>query len=345
MRLFKRKKKENRVCPNCKNPVPAGLAFCDSCGFRILPPPVCRKCQVPLAPDTNFCENCGTPAGTVPEAQPETPPDELNVLGEEERETDILDPEIADPKPDPLPEMQPETTPDEPPVIEEERPPGIPEPGSDAAPEVLWPVITPPPGTSLPRPKPDPLPDPCPVPAHPVRLPKRTLILAAVGFICLIVSLAVLFPGAGLADGMNPPGSSPAVTPAPATIMQGAALLTETPDSAEAAITGSPLVPGPVQVPPESLRIWLQADRDPITHIVTVIYNGGKGERAVRDVTVRLTRSDGTMLQETFRPRTTGEGVEMQGTKYADRLEVIVTYNSGEAMTVIDRIFPYHERN
>ncbi|NLD57994.1 MAG: hypothetical protein GX651_07670, partial [Methanomicrobiales archaeon] len=88
-----------------------------------------------------------------------------------------------------------------------------------------------------------------------------------------------------------------------------------------------------------------QADRDPITHIVTVIYNGGKGERAVHNVTVRLTRSDGRVLQETFRPVTIGEGVEMQGTKYADRLEVIVTYNSGDTMTVIDRIFPYHERN
>jgi hypothetical protein len=344
MRLFKRKKKENRVCPNCKNPVPAGLAFCDSCGFRILPPPVCRKCQVPLAPDTNFCENCGTPAGTAPEAQPETPPGEHPVT-EEERAPDIPDPEIPEPNPDALHEMQPETTSDEPPVIEKERPHGIPEPGSDAAPEVLWPVITPPPGTSLPRPKPDPFPDPGPVPARPARLPKRTLILATAGFICLIVSLAVLFWGAGCGNNLVLPGPSPAVTPAPATIMQGAALLTETPDSVEAAITGSPLVPGPVQVPPDSLRIWLQAERDPITHIVTVIYNGGKGERAVRDVTVRLTRSDGTVLQETFRPVTTGEGVEMQGTKYADRLEGIVTYNSGEAMAVIDRIFPYHERN
>lgn len=314
MRLFKRKKKENRVCPNCKNPVPAGLAFCDSCGFRILPPPVCRKCQVPLAPDTNFCENCGTPAGTVPEAQPETPPDELNVTGEEEENPGIPDPEIA-------------------------------EPSTDAAPEVLWPVITPPPGTSLPRPKPDPLPDPGPVPARPVRLPKRTLILAAAGFICLIVSLAVLFWGAGCGNNLVLPGPSPAAAPPPVTITHDTALVTETPGSADAAILLHPLVPGPVQVPPESLRIWLQADRDPITHIVTVIYNGGKGERAVRDVTVRLTRSDGTMLQETFRPRTTGEGVEMQGTKYADRLEVIVTYNSGEAMTVIDRVFPYHERN
>lgn len=339
MRLFKRKKKENRVCPNCKNPVPAGLAFCDSCGFRITPPPVCRKCQVPLAPDTNFCENCGTPAGAVPDTQPETPPDEQPVF-EGERA-----PDIPEPKPDALLKMQPETTPDEPPVIEEERAPDIPEPGSDAAPEVLWPVIAPPPGTPLPQQKPVPASSTAPVPARTVQLPKRTLIFAGAGVVCLIVALAVVFWGAGYANSMIPPDCSPATAPAPDTMTRGAALLTETPDSADAQITRPPLVFGPAQEPPDSLRIWLQADRDPITHIVTVIYNGGKGERAVRDVNVRLTRSDGTVLQETFRPVTTGEGVEMQGTKYADRLEVIVTYNSGEVMTIIDKIFPYHERN
>ncbi len=260
----------------------------------------------------------------------------------------MLDPEMPEPKPDALSEMQPETSPAEVPITEEERSPDIPDPEipkPDAAPEVLWPVIAPPPGTSLPAEKPVPASNPAPVPARIVQLPKRTLILAGAGFVCLIVALAVLFGGAGFGNGLVPPCPSPAAAPAPATMTQGGAIVTEPPGGTEAVIAGPPLVSGPVQVPPESLRIWLQADRDPITHIVTVIYNGGKGERAVRDVSVRLTRSDGTVLQETFRPLITGEGVAMQGTKYADRLEVIVTYNSGEAMTVIDKIFPYHERN
>ena len=310
---FWRKRKEDRVCPNCKNPIPTGLAFCDSCGFRVIPPPVCQNCRTPLAPGTNFCENCGTPAGATPEAQPESPPDELNVTGDEEGIPETPGPEIEGPSP-------------------------------DVVPEVRWPVVAAP-GISFPQPVSDPLPDPIPVPTGHVLVQKRTLIFAGAGLFCLIVALAVLFLGAGCGDGRITPDLSPAATPVPATMMQGEVLMTETIPTADAAIAGPPLVPGRVLVPPESLRIWLQADRDPITHIVTVIYNGGKGERAVRDVTVRLTRSDGRVLQETFRPVTIGEGVEMQGTKYADRLEVIVTYNSGDTMTVIDRIFPYHERN
>jgi secreted protein with Ig-like and vWFA domain len=102
---------------------------------------------------------------------------------------------------------------------------------------------------------------------------------------------------------------------------------------------------GPTQVPPERDRIWLQEERDPITQNVTVTYQGGKGGMAVREVLVRLTRSDGQVLVQTFRPQTVGEGAVLQGTRYADRLEVVVMYNNGESYTVIDRIFPYKERN
>ncbi len=177
------------------------------------------------------------------------------------------------------------------------------------------------------------------------RVPKRTLAVAGIAILCLILTAAVLIglvhlPSPSfLQDIGTPTGTTPAIVapdPSDAT--------TRTTPQGVAPASPS-LVPGPTQVLPESYRIWLQADRDPITSMVTVIYNGGKGQRAVREIQVRLTRSDGQVLTQVFRPLTTGEGAELQGTKYTDRLEVNITYNNGDSFTVIDRIFPYKQRN
>jgi hypothetical protein len=104
-------------------------------------------------------------------------------------------------------------------------------------------------------------------------------------------------------------------------------------------------VPGPAQVIPESLSVWFQVERDPITNRVTVTFDGGKGQRAVKEVRVRLTRSDGTILTQVFMPVTVGQGPSLPGTKFSDRLEVMVTYNNGDQYTIIDKVFPYKIRN
>jgi hypothetical protein len=123
------------------------------------------------------------------------------------------------------------------------------------------------------------------------------------------------------------------------------AVVTET--SVPARVTPAVAVtttPGPTQVPPESLMVWFQAEREPITSEVTVLFEGGKGQRAVRDVTARLTRSDGEIITRTFKPVTVGQGAILQGTRYTDRLEVIVNYNNGDQYTVIDKLFEYKRR-
>ncbi len=62
------------ICPTEKIPVPAGAAFCPSCGARAIdvPPPAapapaapaqqrtCPNCNNPVAPNAGFCPNCGT---------------------------------------------------------------------------------------------------------------------------------------------------------------------------------------------------------------------------------------------------------------------------------------------
>ena len=104
------------------------------------------------------------------------------------------------------------------------------------------------------------------------------------------------------------------------------------------------MVPGPTQTLPAHLNIVLQEERDPRTRVVSVEYMGGKGQSAVREIAVRLTRSDGEVLTGSFKPIQVGSRLELQGTEQADRVEVTVRYYSGKEYTVIDRVFEYKVR-
>ena len=103
------------------------------------------------------------------------------------------------------------------------------------------------------------------------------------------------------------------------------------------------LTPGPTQVPPDNLLVYFQAERNPTTRIVSVRFEGGKGQAGVRDVSVRLTRSDGQVLTGSFKPVQAGSGVDLPGTGKTDRVEVVVHYYTGDSYTVIDRIFEWKQ--
>ena len=320
MKLFKREKKEQKLCPNCAKPLADGSAFCDSCGLRVTPPPACAKCKLPLAPDTNFCEACGTPVGTSPESLPEvTTASALKKKnGRKTKKKAIKKDEFVHPDMLVPEESEPEhQISDETPVNE-----------TDAASPNTGPLMTRTPAAGF-------------FPALP-RSSKMFLAIVCIGFLCLIVAGTVLtgllhlpvLPG--MKDGTIQSG------PLPVKLNPEMAAL---PEGTEATPDPPSFVPGPTQVPPQSYQIWLQEERSPITSIVTVIYNGGKGQRAVREIAVRLTRSDGQVLTQTFRPLTVGEGASLQGTRFTDRLQVNVTYNNGDIYTVVDRIFAYKQRN
>jgi hypothetical protein len=322
MGLFKRKKKEQILCPNCAKPVANGSAFCDSCGLRVSPPPACAKCGLPLAPDTNFCESCGTAVGTAPESPatdaPSPIPKGKSSKDRKAKKKALKKDEFVHPAM-PVPEEADQETTDADQAPDCEENDTAPEPfpaGIPASAANIWPALP--------------------------RVSKTVLAIAGIGILCLILASVVLtglvhlpvlsFMKAGnMLSGPLPA----ALTPQPL----------DSPSATEETPGALSLVPGPTQVPPESYRIWLQEERSPITSMVTVIYNGGKGQLAVREVQVRLIRSDGQVLTQAFRPLTAGEGVELQGTKFTDRLQVNITYNNGDTYTVIDRVFPYKQRH
>lgn len=181
--------------------------------------------------------------------------------------------------------------------------------------------------------------------ALPACLGESTRLLAII-IVLIIAGAALIFTGMLSLPYISSPatvsGSSlPQITTAPVTITVTKETLMVTTTPVATAI----LVPGPTQTLPAHLDIVLQVERDPRTRMISIEYMGGKGQYGVREIFVRVTRSDGEVLTGSFKPIQIGSKIELQGTEQVDRVEVIVRYNSGEEYTVIDRIFEYKVRS
>ncbi|MDI9633092.1 MAG: hypothetical protein QFX32_03440 [Methanolinea sp.] len=104
------------------------------------------------------------------------------------------------------------------------------------------------------------------------------------------------------------------------------------------------LKPGPTVTLPPSLDVTVQVnEKDPIYATVPVIFAGGKGQVAVRDILVRLTTSEGQVIEGHLEP-VKGAEVKLQGTRGDDRLEVLVTLTNGNTYKIIDRTVKYRTR-
>jgi hypothetical protein len=169
----------------------------------------------------------------------------------------------------------------------------------------------------------------------------RTQTLAIVGVVGLVIVAAlayfVLLPmlaGPGATSGGN---SIP---------LLGASPVPTSASSAAPAQTASvSFVPEPTQVPPAALLVNYEAARDPITGLVTVTFRGGTGQYGVSDVSIRLSRSDGQVQTQTFKPQQIGSTTTLQGTLMTDRIEVVANYYNGEKYRIIDQLFEYKKKN
>jgi hypothetical protein len=295
------------TCPKCGSPLTPGIRFCESCGAKVEQPPVCVQCGAPLLPNAKFCETCGKPVVTAAPPVPAAPP---APAPEEVLTLPAAEPPAAAPAPQDVkkPVLKPE------PAVE----------AKAKVPEIKTPE----------KPKE-------PVQKTPGKAPAsrtRTLVIAGVVGLVIVAALAyfVLLPmlsGPGTTSGGN---SIP---------LLGASPVTTAAASAAPAQTASvSFVPEPTQIPPANLFVTYQADRDPISGLVTVTFTGGAGQHGVSDVSIRLTRSDGQILTQTFKPPQIGSTTTLQGTLMTDRIELIANYYNGEKYRIIDQLFEYKKK-
>lgn len=107
---------------------------------------------------------------------------------------------------------------------------------------------------------------------------------------------------------------------------------------------GGSTQPGSTQTLPPATPVSISVEKAG-TYMTTIIahFDGGKGMSAVSKVDVRVTRPDGSVVTGVLKPLK-GETVELEGTNGTDRVEVIITMNTGNVYEVIDQQMPYKTR-
>ncbi|HEX3001317.1 MAG TPA: zinc-ribbon domain-containing protein [Methanoregula sp.] len=313
------------TCPRCNAPAPTSKPFCEACGARIAPPPSCSLCGTLLEPGSRFCPSCGAMIGSTKDKAVAESPKEIPA-----RRT----PATAKEKP---PEKDDEgygTHPDSPntPSQAPGAVSGSLQEKQESRPATRTPAISA--KTTIP---------PVRSQGLAARLGLGTSMIAII-ILLVIAGVVLIFSGIfSLPAVSSPPIPAaqviPETTPSPVTIT--ATMVTPAPAGTP---EGNALVPGPTQTLPAHLDIVLQAERDPRTRMISVEYMGGKGQYGVREIFVRLTRSDGEVLTGSFKPIQIGSRIELQGTEQADRLEVVTRHYSGEEYKIIDQVFEYKIR-
>jgi hypothetical protein len=81
--------------------------------------------------------------------------------------------------------------------------------------------------------------------------------------------------------------------------------------------------------------------KDPGDQTVTVLFEGGPGMNIIRTCVVRLTRSDGEVVNGMLDTSRRGSEVTLPGTRGTDRVEVLVRQFTGNTYTIIDQLVPY----
>jgi len=92
-------------------------------------------------------------------------------------------------------------------------------------------------------------------------------------------------------------------------------------------------------LPPEQF-VDLQLTKERPDFSLHLLYNGGKGELFVQNIMMKVTRSDGQVIQQYLndgqrKPRR-GDELVIQGSRGNDRVEVFVT-SAGKTYKVIDK--------
>lgn len=104
--------------------------------------------------------------------------------------------------------------------------------------------------------------------------------------------------------------------------------LTATPAPAGTTAPVATSTPERLQTLPPNQQVDLQLTKDRTYSEIHLLYNGGGGEMFIRSVMMRVTRSDGQVIEQVMsdgKKPGRGDEIIVQGTRGSDRCEVYVT--------------------
>jgi hypothetical protein len=189
-----------------------------------------------------------------------------------------------------------------------------------------------------------------PIPQRPESLPSRTplpvsknmMIVVGVAIVAVLALLIFVFvlPGfSGTSGATSSTGSHTIITATPSSITTRVTAV-NTPGLSQSSVS---LIPGPTQTIPPNQELVFQVDKDAVSAAVTVTVTGPSRD-VVRDIYVQLTRSDGQVLSGHINPNQKVNEVTIPGSRSTDRVEVTVTFYSGDSYKVIDKTVDFARR-
>jgi len=325
-----------KTCQKCGSPVASGVKFCESCGAKIEALPPCPKCGAALAPGVRFCESCGAPIS--PAAPAEAVKAEAPVA-----------PPVAEPAAPPAP-----PAPETPPVVEAK-------PAAEPAVKEEETVKTGKKAASVPEEKPVPpvatvkteektAPAPVKEPLKTEKakevpketgpkkpMSKTTIIIAGV-IVLALLGAAVFFVVLPMLSGSGTPAPNQPASP----VQTSSGMPSGTTGSNQAGTFS--LTAGPTEVPPSNLALIIDVEKNAISRDIIVTFQGGSGQYGVKELRIKLSKSDGTVEEQSLSRLERGSSVTMKGTDKTDRVEITAHFNNGETYKVVDKVFEYKKR-
>jgi hypothetical protein len=354
--------KFTRTCPACGRPVEPGNKFCATCGTMMPVLLTCSKCGTQFIEPLKYCDLCGAPLILEPGNSPEYSEEE-NTGPVEDQTSEQDNGEIPEPDTDELTDDAEQeniiTARQETPHHYQKK---IQEPDTDelleqygkeyAEDETLE-------STHVPNPTPSTLPKakkPVAVPAPPERGPSETiddaLFLSPVkpgsaakprltrtriigGCVVLIAIVAIVyFVGLPMLSAQsNPPVGE--ITPMPTISGTNPPTLTVTPTPVSRA-----LVPLPTQLIPSGQKLYFTVQKNPVTQKILVIFAGSAGVGSIISADIKVTHPVGSVAAGIIMPLKGVSEITLDGSKEADRVEIIAHMSDGKAYRVYDQLVP-----
>jgi hypothetical protein len=154
------------------------------------------------------------------------------------------------------------------------------------------------------------------------------------GIILVIIIAAVYFIGIPMLTESGGSGNRSSVTVTDITSLPESAIATTiTPAPAP-----GPLVPLPTQGLPADQKFYFQVQKSPITSRVLVIFAGSAGSNSISSADIRVTHPDGSVATGVILPLKGVTEITLDGSKEADRVEIIAKMSSGETYRVYDEL-------
>jgi len=341
-----------RTCPSCGRPVEPGNKFCTTCGTSIPVLFTCTKCGTQFIEPLKYCDLCGTPLIQENIPEPDDSPEraEGEITGPFEDQTSEPDEEeIPEPDTDELPDdtdteiivparqetphyhkeeiQEPDTDElleqygkeyDDDETLESYRNPTVaaPEQPERGSPETID-------DTLFFSPK-------KPQSAAKPRL-NRTRIIGA-GIILMVIVGAVYFIGLPMLSARsNAPESD--ITPLPTVTGAFTTGPTGTPVPASRA-----LVPLPTQLIPSGQKLYFTVRKNPVTSKILVTFSGSAGVGSIISADIKVTHPAGSVATGIIMPLKGVPEISLDGSKEADRVEIIAHMSDGKAYRVYDQL-------